>query len=313
MTSRERYLIILNPIAGKGRAGDRRGEIERLLDERKLAYELVLTERPGHATELAYKAGSRGFSVATAVGGDGTVNEVINGLMRAHSDGKPVCTLGVICAGRGNDFAYGAGIPGDLEMDIGVLAAGYRQPLDAGLVKGGDFPDGKYFGNGIGIGFDTLVGLEAAKMTFAHGFMAYVLGALKTFILYPSAPFVRLEHDKGVIEQRSHQISIMNGKRMGGTFFMAPQASNRDSLLDLCMASEMSRGAMLKAIGMYTKGTQSRHPGIRVEKSESFRIEATSGGLVCHADGETICTDGKQLTVHCLPNRLSIICAKGES
>ena len=96
--------------------------------------------------------------------------------------------------------------------------------MDVGRITGGDYPKGRYFANGVGIGFDTIVGLEAAKLKKVHGFMAYVIGAARTFLIYPKAPLVRLAHDNGLIEQESHQISIMNGKRMGGTFFMAPHS-----------------------------------------------------------------------------------------
>ena len=308
MKSSERLLLILNPTAGKGKAGQHQGEIESLLRAAGADYDLRLTERPGHATEIARTAGSEGYAVAVAGGGDGTVNEVINGLIQAGLEGRPVCELGVLPVGRGNDFAYGADIPGGLAESIAVLVGTYSRPLDVGLIKGGDYPEGKYFGNGIGIGFDTIVGLEAAKMRRVQGFMAYVLGALRTFVIYPLAPQVRVSFNGSKIEQKSHQISIMNGKRMGGTFFMAPQAHNDDGQLDLCMAGELSRSSMISLMVHYTKGTQARHPSIRIDRSASYRIKALSGGLIIHADGETICTDGKEVLVDCLPGKLTIRC-----
>ncbi|HPE90365.1 MAG TPA: diacylglycerol kinase family protein [Spirochaetia bacterium] len=181
-------LIILNPIAGKGKAGERVPEIRRLMAEAGLGFELALTERVGHATELAAAACDRGYGVVVAAGGDGTVNEVVNGLMAAKAAGKAVPVLAAFSVGRGNDFAYGADLPGALEECVAVLARGEKRAMDVGVVRGGDYPAGKYFANGIGVGFDTIVGLEAAKMKRVHGFMAYVLGALKTFALFPDAP-----------------------------------------------------------------------------------------------------------------------------
>ena len=308
MKSIERILIILNPTAGKGKAGQHREEIEGLLQAAGVNYDIKLTERPGHATEIARLAGSEGYAVAVAGGGDGTVNEVINGLILAGIEGKPVCELGVLPVGRGNDFAYGADIPKDLADSIAVLVGSYKRPLDVGLIKGGDYPGGKHFGNGIGVGFDTIVGLEAAKMRRVQGFMAYVLGALKTFIIYPLAPLVEIRFNGSTITQKSHQISIMNGKRMGGTFFMAPQARNNDGQLDLCMAGELSRSSMISLMVHYTKGTQAQHPSIRIDRAPSYQISAPEGGLIVHADGETICTNGRALSVECLPGKLTIRC-----
>jgi len=322
MNATHKKLIILNPVAGKGRAGQRQHDIERLMAERGMSFDMRLTEHPGHAAEIAAAACGDaacgdGYDVLIAAGGDGTVNEVVNGMMAA-TKGKRLASgsaagpaLGVLSVGRGNDFCYGADLPGTLEECIDVLARDERRRLDVGLVKGGDYPGGKHFANGIGVGFDTIVGLEAAKLRHVHGFLAYVIGALRTFVLYPEAPDIRISWDDTVVQQASHQISIMNGKRMGGTFFMAPAAENHDGRLELCMAGRMNRREMLALMARYTKGTQSGHPKISTGGSSHFILEAPKGGLIVHADGETICTDGRFLDVTCLPGALSIVCEPG--
>ncbi len=314
MANNDRLLVILNPTAAQGKAGERRDEIEALLRKAGLDYTLRPTEGVGHAADLAFGAGDQGFSVAVAAGGDGTVNEVLNGLMSARKAGRKSSDLGVLALGRGNDFAYGAGIPPELADGITLLAAGHRRPLDVGLISGGDYPEGKYFGNGVGIGFDTLVGLEAAKMRWVRGFMAYVLGALKTFIVYPPAPLVRVSSAEGwELHQKSHQISIMNGNRMGGTFFMAPEAKNADGLLDLCLADELDRRAMLGLMARYVKGTQAEHPAIHLDRSSRYHVAAPAGGLNVHADGETICIGGYQVTVECIPQGVMILNPREET
>ncbi|HUW68769.1 MAG TPA: YegS/Rv2252/BmrU family lipid kinase [bacterium] len=315
MNATRKLLVILNPVAGKGKAGQRQPEIERLMAERGLVFDLRLTECPGHAIEIAAAACDDGYDVIVAAGGDGTVNEVVNGMMAArlarHSASASGPALGVLSVGRGNDFCYGADLPGTLVECVDVLARDKRRPLDVGLIKGGDYPNGKHFANGIGVGFDTIVGLEAAKLRHVHGFLAYVIGALRTFVMYPEAPEIRISWEDTVVEQASHQISIMNGKRMGGTFFMAPDAENHDGRLELCMAGRMNRREMLALMARYTKGTQAGHPRIRTGGSSRFMIEAPNGGLIVHADGETICTDGHSLEVACLPGALSIVCEPG--
>ncbi len=312
MTS-TKHIIILNPIAAKGKASERIPRIEALFKERGIDYDLRVTQGVWHAAELARDAGRAGYGVVVAAGGDGTVNEVVNGLMLALERGERLPTLGVLAVGRGNDFAYGADVPPSLEEGVEVIASRSSRPMDVGKVTGGDYPMGRYFGNGIGIGFDTIVGLEAAKLTHVHGFMAYVIGALRTFVMYPKAPLVRLERDGETLEMASHQISIMNGKRMGGTFFMAPHAANYDGLFDLCMAERVKRREMIALIVRYTRGTQEKSPKIRTGRAARYSITAPNGGLVVHADGETICVDGFSLLVECLPSRLRIFCKAAPS
>ena len=307
MASR-RHLLIYNPTAGQGKAAERIPETEALLKMKGIEYELRVTQAVWHAAELARDAGRAGFDVVVAAGGDGTVNETVNGLMLARERGEKPPALGVLSVGRGNDFSYGADVPGDLAGCVDVLAEGRLRPMDVGRVSGGDYPQGRYFANGIGIGFDTIVGLEAAKLKRVHGFMAYVIGALRTFVMYPEAPVLRIAHDGGMIEGPSHQMSIMNGKRMGGTFFMAPKSVNNDGLFDFCMAGLLTRRDMAGLIVRYTKGSQEGHPKIRTGRSSRFAITALSGALVVHADGETICTDGETLLVECIPSAISIVC-----
>ncbi len=204
--------------------------------------------------------------------------------------------------------AAGQRPPVSLEEDCAVLARGHRQPMDVGRLWGGDFPEGRYFGNGIGVGFDTVVGLEAAKMKWAKGFIGYVVGALKTLFLYYRAPKVRIAFGESTLEQKSIQISVMNGRRMGGTFFMAPEARNDDGLLDLCIADEMPRLAMLSLIAQFMKGTQAGSPHIRTGRGRTIEIQALDGELVVHADGETIGIHAPDLRVECLPGAVQMIC-----
>ncbi len=306
-----RHRVILNPVAAKGAAGARREELERLLTDQGLVYDLVQTEYVWHAAELARDAGAKGYAVVVACGGDGTMNEVINGLMLAHDHGETIPSMGALALGRGNDFAHGADIPSDLAEGVATLVEGKKRAMDVGIIRGGRYPQGRYFGNGVGIGFDTIVGLHAAKMKLIKGFMTYVAGALKTFIVYPTAPLVRFEHDGIIIEQESHQISIMNGDRMGGTFFMAPDAQNHDGLFDFCIATRLRRRDMAAAILRYTKGTQAELPFFQMGRSKHFSVEALKGGLYVHADGETIDENGIKIEIDCLPGTIQLICSAG--
>jgi YegS/Rv2252/BmrU family lipid kinase len=301
--------IIFNPLADNGKASRRLGVLEARLRSSGTDFEIAFTRRPGHGIELAREAAGQGYAVIAAAGGDGTSNEVINGLMRARDGGTEPPPLAVLPVGRGNDFAYGVGVPDRLETACALFGDEPQSYLmDVGEVRGGLYPEGRFFGNGIGIGFDTIVGLEAAKARWARGFTAYAYGALKTFLAFPEPPEVKLRYDGQTVSVPSHQISVMNGRRMGGGFYMAPEASSGDGLLDLCMSVQrLNRRQMFGLILRYTKGSQLGHPAIRMERATELMIEAEAGALICHADGETVALEEKSLEVHCHPSALRVI------
>jgi len=252
-------------------------------------------------------AAARGsFDVVVAAGGDGTGNEVLNGLLSAGGSGA-MPALGFLCVGRGNDFAFGAGAPAALEEGCAVLARGERRMMDVGLLNSPQISGDRYFGNGIGVGFDTIVTLEAGKMKRFHGFLGYVLGALKTMFLYYRAPRVAISFDGAILEQKSLQISVMNGRRMGGAFYMTPGARNDDGQLDLCIAGEPRRLVMLGIILKYLRGTQSSSRHISMGRASRVEIRALEGELALHADGEVLGTGIRELAVECLPRRVQVV------
>jgi YegS/Rv2252/BmrU family lipid kinase len=299
--------IILNPIAGMNSARTKIPLIKQLMEKYNLQYELVLTERIGHAVEIAESTNPTEFPVVVAAGGDGTCNEVFNGLMRAKTAGRVIPIMGALPIGRGNDFSYAMGLPKNLEENIKILSEGYTKYMDVGKVTGGLYPDGRYFGNGIGVGFSTIVGFEAAKMKFLHGFITYVIGALKTLFLFYKAPNIRMELDEKVHTQKSIETSIMIGRRFGGAFFMAPEAINDDGLFDLCIANNAPRREMLMLIGKYMKGTQKENKYIKTKRAQKVVLSTDDGFLAVHADGETICEKGKSLVIECIPRQIEIV------
>jgi len=300
--------LIVNPAAGGGKARQVIPRIETTLDDLGVGYDLVYTERPWHAVELARTAVQDGANVVVAVGGDGTANEVLNGLMQAKQSGEAPAAMGVLCVGRGNDFAFGAGIPHDITEGCHTLAEDARRTIDVGQVSGDSLPEARFFGNGVGIGFDTVVGLEAAKLKRLRGFLGYFVAALKTIFLYYQAPQTLVEYGETSLDQESLMVSIMNGRRMGGGFMMAPSSSMEDGLLDLCIVRQVSRPRILALIPRFTKGTQERHPAVTTGRTEKISVTALKGVLPAHADGETLCEQGSRLTVEIFPRQMEIVC-----
>jgi len=216
--------------------------------------------------------------------------------------------MGILCVGRGNDFAYGMGIPTDLEAGCRALAQGHRRPIDVGRVVGGLYPQGRYFGNGIGIGFDAVVGFEAVKMTRLHGCPSYLVAVLKTVFLYYKAPLVAIEYDGQIITQPALMVSIMNGQRLGGGFVMAPDAEPDDGLFDLCIAHEVSRARMFSLIPHFLRGTQATQEPITTGQAAHISITAVEGSLPAQTDGEILCIDGQHLEIELLARQIEVLC-----
>jgi len=304
------YQIILNPTAGNGNGLRVLPQIEQLLKDNQLCYELTRTEGVGHGIDITRQAVMDGCEFIVAVGGDGTVNEVINGLMQCKQEGMTIPALGVLSVGRGNDFAGSMGIPTDLEGGVRALAGGDRRTIDIGKVSGGIYPQGRYFGNCVGVGFDAITTIEVHKLPRWGGFLAFLVAVLKTVFLYNHAPMASIEFDGKSITQRSLLISIMNGRRLGGGFYMAPASEPDDGLFDLCIAEQMSPFEVIKMIPHFTRGDQATQPTIKTGQAAQINITAVDGPLPAQTDGEIICVDGSRLEIEVLPRQLEIICSK---
>ncbi len=305
-----KYFVIVNPTSGRGLGGRSIEQIESSLREYGLDFTLVKTERVWHAAELAEGAAREGYDVIVCASGDGTVNEAINGIMRARKDGFNGAAFTVLGIGTGNDFAGGTGIPTNLNDGLKALKENKRKVIDIGIVKGGDYPEGRYFGNGIGVGFDAAVGNEAIKVRWTRGLPAYLIGVIKTVFLYYNPAQVEIVlDDKETIKQVSLMISVMNGRRMGGGFQMAPESLPDDGLFDLCIAETASKGRILGLIPHFIRGTQATQPEVKMRRASKVSIKSLDMTFPAHADGEFICLEGSHLTLELLPKELEIICA----
>jgi YegS/Rv2252/BmrU family lipid kinase len=270
-------------------------------------YEVILTKCPGDALELVKNLPLGENDVTVAAGGDGTCNEVVNGLMAKQKTQGKAPVFGVLPVGRGNDFSSTPGIPENLEKALDILTAGKQRKLDLGFVKGGFFPEGRYFVNGVGIGFDTKVGFDAAKMKIKSGF-AYALGALINIIRYDPSPVIQIHYGDKEITLPAVIVSIVNGRRMGGSFYMGPNAILDDGLLDICYVRRPpTRLKLIKIFLHYPKGTQGECEGVFMDRALNFHLKALEGGMTVHCDGETVCYEGKELDISCMPGALNLI------
>ncbi|MDR3283723.1 MAG: diacylglycerol kinase family lipid kinase [Treponema sp.] len=302
-----KILVIFNPIAGKGKAIQEYPRIERFLKDHHQNYEIILTKGPRDAEDIVRRYAIDENTAVVAAGGDGTCNEVVNGLLARETPLPFAPLFGILPIGRGNDFSFNAQVGEDLERALNMLLERKQVPLDAGFVTGGSFPEGRYFVNGVGMGFDTKVGFEAAKMKIRSG-LSYVFGAIITLARFEPAPLLEIQYDDKTITLPSLIVSVMNGRRMGGTFIMAPHAVLNDGTFDICIIKQTAtRHRLLQIVLKYPKGQQEEFEETVMSRAVHFHIKALKGGMAAHCDGETVCEDGKELDITCHPQVLRLI------
>ncbi len=302
-----KYLIIANPTSRRGKSAEQIPVIEEKLREHALDFDLIRTQWAGHAIQLASQAAKDGYDVVIAAGGDGTINEVVNGLMLARKTQKHQPALGIISIGTGNDLIIALGQEQGVNPACKLIAENKRRKIDIGHIIADEVPKGRYFTNGIGIGFDAAGGILAEKITWPRGFLAYLIAALQNIFIYYTAPTLKINIDEEAIEMPSLLVSVMNGKRVGGGFLTAPDAIIDDGLFDVCIADEVSRPRMLTLLPLFLKGTQIHEPEIQMKRAKGLKITALEGSMPIHTDGEIICLKSKEAEIKILPHALEIL------
>lgn len=297
--------LILNPAAGRGAGARLAPAIVECLRDYDLDFQIETTDGPGHATRLAHDATAKGEGVLVAVGGDGTVNEVLNGLMLAQG-GPDRMALGVLPIGTGNDFAYGAGVPLDLTEACRVIAQGRTKMIDVGLFHP-DNEEPRYFGNGIGMGFDAVANIESRKVKRLRGTLLYLVAVLRTLAFYYHAPQTNIQFDAEELSQPSLMVSVMNGRRMGGGFYMTPTSQIDDGVLDLCVAAKVSRSKMVRFVPRFMRGTHITDRDITMGQGRKVTVTSESP-WAAQIDGEIYGVGARHFEVELFPQRLCLAC-----
>ncbi len=298
--------IILNPIAGRGYGARSAPLIRQYLQEVNVDFDLVQTTRRGHAIELAAQACADGFDIIVAAGGDGTANEVLNGLMAAASDKTAVVgTMGMLPVGSGSDFSHNVGVPSDLHAACARLAYGQPRIVDICQVAvDGAAPH--YFDNTVNVGFGGLVTLEANKIKWVRGMALYLPVVLKTvFLSHPAQ--MTIEYGDQTMALRSPMVCVANGPREGGGFFCTPDAKPDDGLLDACIVRDIKRLKMLALVPRFIDGSHAGRDSVVMAQTSHVRITSPDF-LVAHMDGEMLCTEAHRLDFSILPGRLRVWC-----
>lgn len=291
-----RIHLIVNPRAGRG-AAERlaAAALERLCGH-GFACEVRSTRAPGDASRLVSEALRTGAECVAVLGGDGTVNEAVNGYIGVARDGQ---ALGIIPAGTGNDFAKMLDAGGDWRAACDRIAAGVRRRVDAGRCNG------RHFANGIGAGFDAQVALEANGLGWMRGNAVYGAALAKTLLLRYATPRARIAHDGGVHEGRITMLAAANGSTYGGAFRVAPGADIADGMLELMIADRLSRAGIIGFIPHVLRGTHVGRSGITLLRTRHLTVE-TEEPLPVHADGEIVDRAATRMEIEVLPGALLV-------
>ena len=279
--------VIVNPVAGASSTRRKWPIISRLLNRIGLPFDFEYTEGVGHAIELARLAASDGYRYLVAVGGDGTVNEVANGIL--HSTNASTTVLGIVSTGTGSDFVRSVGISRDYATACSTLTSSRRLSIDVGVVeyqsKGQTLK--RFFVNTAGVGFDAAAVRETERLPkYFGGTIPYVAGLLRTLFTYKNKPVVIRVGDE-VESYRVLDVAVANGGYLGGGMHIAPEAELNDSLLDVVIVGDMGKLEFLKEFPKVYKGTHINHPKVTMKKGTDITIESSEPMLV-YADGELL-------------------------
>ena len=298
--------IILNPMADMGNAWRVARDL-RSITEQHGGVDWSGTVYPGHAIDLAKS--SEGYDLVIAMGGDGTVHEVMNGLMQIPENKRPI--LGVVPVGSGNDFAHGIGA--SLQSNEALIRAIHGEPstVDLGLMTDGEGRR-EYFDNTLGIGFGAIVTIRSHRLPILRGFLMYLMAVLQTIIIDHNPIHMHIETDGEKWEQSVIYLVLCNGPREGGGFLIAPEAKIDDGILHFAMIQNVSRLMMFRIVPEVMKGTHGRFKEVTMGTCKKFTLTADRP-LYIHADGEIFSgpgSDVRQVSFEILPNALRVVRGK---
>jgi YegS/Rv2252/BmrU family lipid kinase len=283
-------ILICNSRSGRGGVGKTLPEVRSHLEQRELDYEVRYTEGSGHATELAREALAQGFRFLVAVGGDGTIHEVVNGMLAADKPVNPEAVLGIVAAGTGSDFIKTFGLPATMPSHaVAHLDGSETFPIDIGKITymDGDVSTVRYFANIAEVGLGAAAAARAARLPRVLGPMVYFV-AFWLAVRKHRAARVTVDLVDRTYEGRMNNLVVANGQFFGGGMKVAPKAVPTDGLLDVQIEHARKRDAIALMPKVY-KGQHVPHPDILEAKRARLTIEADAP-LPIEADGEILGT-----------------------
>ncbi len=292
--------LFLNPTAGRGRARRRQARIVELLQHVELPFELHTTTAVGDLEDQVKTHVDNGTRRIIVAGGDGSVYEAVNGIMRSGND----AALGVIPTGTGNDFAKACDIPLNWEraaqLLAGRLAEGrYGRTIDVGTMND------RYFANGAGIGFDAKVTRIARSYRLPIGDLVYLLAIFRAMVDGIATPRLQISSADFSWDGPATLATISNGPWIGGMFHIAPMARNDDGQLELMIANPVTRRRILSLLPKLMSGAHMGESEIQYKRVTKLSV-VSSEPLASHLDGEVQSLQ-QQFEFEILPGALRLL------
>ena len=290
MPKSKEWLVIINPNAGKRKGLRYWSQIAGWLNHFKFNYHPVFTEFPRHAIDLTRDHIEKGYTRVIAVGGDGTMNEVVNGIFQQQRFKTTEISLGMITVGTGNDWGRMFGIPKDYKEAIQVLLKNKTFIQDAGMVeyKMNTASENRYFVNIAGLGFDAEVVRKTNRLKEKGkgGPLLYLINIFSSLVNYKFVNAV-INVDGTDIENEILSINVGICKYNGGGMLTVPGAIPDDGLFDLTVINRMSRPDILLSLRRLYDGTINKHPRVDSFTGKSIRVESDDR-IMLETDGESL-------------------------
>jgi diacylglycerol kinase (ATP) len=298
--------VIVNPVAANGAVGKRWPQMRDILRAEGGQFDASFTTGPNHATELAREALSAGYRTIVAVGGDGTLNEVVNGLV-IEGMVDPMVNLGIIPGGTGSDSVRTLGIPHDYRAACHCLLHSKPDCIDLGLItcvsEGREIQ--RYFLNAAGLGFDGEVAERVNRSSKALGGTIPFLSSLFVKLLTYQNKTVKVTLDgQQRLQQKANSIVVCNGRYVGGSMHIAPHAALDDGLFDVVIIGDTGRLEIIANVPRIYRGTHLSHPKVDEYRARKVRVKAQERMLL-QADGELI--GEAPVTFQIIPQALHVL------
>lgn len=298
--------VILNPYSGRWLAKEKRPDAEEALRRAGILYDLEESTGPGHATQIARQAVLQGYSPIIAAGGDGTISEIMNGMLLADQD-LDSTPLGIIPLGSANDLVINLGLPVQIDQAVEIIAAGKTRKIDLGLMEYDDPPRSRYFDNNSAIGLEPTVTLIQQRITRLRGILRYLVATVMGIMKKPEWQ-VQLQWEGGEYAGPCTLVTVGNCPLTGG-LYMAPHASPFDGKLTFVygyMSSRLQMLSLLPRTMKPDKGSYVEHPAIHEIHSPWLKIRVSSPTPL-HADGEIQTENAQIINYRVIPHKLPVL------
>lgn len=290
---KKRFAVIVNPVAGRGRTTRTLPQLREIAERSGHRFDFYYTNETFHAARITDKI-YREYDAVVAFGGDGTANEVMNGLAGTATP------FGIIPEGTGNDFARSINVGRNLQRAVDLLIKYDYRLMDLGTI------DDRVFLNGVGIGFDGFVNYRNKNVKILKGSLSYLYAVLSSLTLWRSIP-VNIEIDgKSIKKSYIYLIAIGNGSSVGGGLKLTPDASIHDSLFDICRIQDIPIWKILANFGKLKNGTLETIKEVTITRGQQIKVSSEMA-LPIHFDGEVYNPNVHEVKISIVPQSAFVI------